>query len=449
MNTILVVDDERSMRDLLSIMLKKQGYTVFTAESGEQAKRLMVEESVDLLISDIIMPGGDGIDLLKFTKEFSPATAVIMITAFASPRSAVDTLKLGAIDYITKPFDIDEIRMVVRQAFDKKKLIGRAIICKSPKMDQILRLVEQVARTNSTILIMGESGTGKELVALHTHACSLRKDNRFFSINCGALPETLLESELFGHMKGSFTGAFNNKKGLLEVADHGTLLLDEIADMSTPMQVKLLRFLQERTIRRIGGVKDIPVDVRIIAATNKDLPKLAAEGKFREDLFYRINVIPIQIPPLRDRREDILPIAEHFLQRFCRQIDKPITGFAPEAVEMLMEWTWPGNVRELENAVERAVALELGDRVSVGSLPERILGGQRAGASAQSANAAELGQGFNLEEYVQEIERTFIARALEQSRGAQKRAAELLGITPRSLRYYMSKYGLRRLASDE
>ncbi len=444
MSTILIVDDEKSMRDLLSIMLRKQGYTVLTAEGGEQAKRIVTEETVDLVISDIAMPDGDGIDLLRYVKQSSPSTAVIMITAYASPKTAVESLKLGAIDYITKPFDVEEIRLVVRQAFDRRKLIGKEIIWKSPLVGNILQLVEQIAPTNSTILITGESGTGKELIAQRLHAFSRRKDNRFFWINCGALPETLLESELFGHMRGSFTGAVNNKKGLLEVADHGTLLLDEIAEMSPPMQVKLLRFLQERTIRRIGGITDISVDVRIIAATNKDLGRLAAEGKYREDLYYRINVVEIHLPPLRDRREDILPISEHFLRKYSVQLGKNLKGFSQEAVDLLVSWEWPGNVRELENAVERAVALERGDEVSRSSFPERMLTNTPIhGSIPVDENAPEIGDGFKLEDYVQQIERSYIAKALERAQGSQKKAAELLGITPRSLRYYMSKFGLK------
>jgi len=445
MNTILIVDDEKSMRDVLSIMLRKQGYSVKTAESGEQAKRQIEQEHVDLVITDIAMPDGDGIDLLRSIKQTSPSTAVIMITAYASPKSAVESLKLGALDYITKPFDIEEIRLVVRQALDRKRLLGKEIVWKSPTIGSILQLVEQIAPTNSTILVTGESGTGKELIAQRIHAFSQRKDHRFFSINCGALPETLLESELFGHMKGSFTGAVNNKKGLLEAADQGTLLLDEIAEMSHPMQVKLLRFLQERTIRRIGGITDIPVNVRIIAATNKDLSQLAATGRFREDLYYRINVLEIHLPPLRDRREDILPLLAAFLQRYASQLGKTVSRYTPDAVDVLLAYDWPGNVRELENVVERAVALERTDQVTAASLPERLLNRTPAHSvpGIGDGGRIELPEGFKLEEYVQQIEKSHIQLALDRCDGNQKRAAELLGLTPRSLRYYVGKYGLR------
>ena len=342
--------------------------------------------AVDVLISDIKMPGMSGVDVLREAKRIDPDIVGIMITAFASTESAVEALRLGAYDYLTKPFDVEELKAKVNNALERRTLkqenvlLKRAlrtasafsnIIGRSKAMHDVFDLIETVAPTNSTILVTGESGTGKELVARAIHVNSLRRDHPFVALNCGALPETLLESELFGHMRGAFTGAAVTKKGLLEAAEHGTVFLDEISEMSPMMQVKLLRVLQERTFRRLGGNEEIEADIRIIAATNRDLPAAVAEGKFREDLYYRINVIPIQLPPLRERREDIAPLAEHFVAKYRERTGKTITGLTEDAIRALEAGDWPGNVRQLENVIERAVALERGPMIQVSSLPAR------------------------------------------------------------------------------
>src|SRR5579864_6583529 len=365
---ILVVDDERSMRELLAIVLRREGYEVIFAENGRAAVDLLEHEPVDLLISDIKMPDLSGVEVLRAAKRIDPHILGIMITAFASTETAVEAMRLGACDYLSKPFDVDLLKMKVREKIENRQLrqenlllkrtLGLShqfanIIGRSEPMLDVFKMIETVSRTNSTILLTGESGTGKGLVAQAIHFHSLRREKPMVSLNCGAMPETLLESELFGHMRGAFTGADSNKKGLLEVAERGTIFLDEIGEMSAVMQVKLLRVLQERRFRRVGGLEELQADIRVIAATNQDLTKLVAEGRFREDLFYRINVIPIVLPPLRERREDIPLLAEHFLAKYAEQIGKAVTALSRETLDLLVGYTWPGNIRELENIVER------------------------------------------------------------------------------------------------
>jgi two-component system response regulator PilR (NtrC family) len=454
---ILVVDDERSMRELLAIVLRREGYEVLLAENGRTAVEMLEREPVDLLISDIKMPDLSGVEVLRAAKRIDQDILGIMITAFASTESAVEAMRLGACDYLSKPFDIDLLKMKVREKIENRQLrqenvllkrtLGLShqfanIIGRSESMLAVFKMIETVARTNSTILLTGESGTGKGLVAQAIHFHSLRRDKPMVSLNCGAMPEALLESELFGHMRGAFTGADTNKKGLLEVAEKGSIFLDEIGEMSAVMQVKLLRVLQERRFRRVGGLEELQADIRVIAATNQDLPKRIAEGLFREDLFYRINVIPIALPALRDRREDIPLLAEHFLAMYNEQMGKQITGISHEAMALLTEYDWPGNIRELENAVERAVALEATPSILPDSLPAHFqMGGTSGAAGAPAEDLPDAG--FDLEAHVKEIERGYIAEALKRSGGVQVKAAELLGMSFRSFRYYVKKYNLR------
>jgi two-component system response regulator PilR (NtrC family) len=458
---ILVVDDERSMRELLAIVLRREGYEVMLAENGRAAVDLLEREPVDLLISDIKMPDLSGVDVLRAAKKIDQDILGIMITAFASTDTAVEAMRLGACDYLSKPFDIDLLKMKVREKIENrqlrqenlllKKTLGLShqfsnIIGRSAAMLDVFKMIETVARTNSTILLTGESGTGKGLVAQAVHFHSLRREKPMVSLNCGALPETLLESELFGHMRGAFTGADSNKKGLLEVAEHGTIFLDEIGEMSAVMQVKLLRVLQERRFRRVGGLEELQADIRVIAATNQDLTRAVAEGRFREDLYYRINVIPITLPPLRERREDIPLLAEHFVAKYAEVMEKPITAIAHETMDLLVQHDWPGNIRELENVVERAVALEATPVILPDSLPAGVRGDAvpRIPASASAAPADALPEsGFDLEAHVKEIERGYIAEALKRAGGVQVKAAELLGMSFRSFRYYVKKYNLR------
>jgi two-component system, NtrC family, response regulator PilR len=453
---ILVVDDERSMRELLSIVLRREGYDVLLAENGRTAVELLEREPVDLLISDIKMPDVSGVDVLRAAKRIDQDILAIMITAFASTDTAVEAMRLGACDYLSKPFDVDLLKMKVREKIENRQLrqenvllkrtLGLShqfsnIIGRSEAMLQVFKMIETVARTNSTILLTGESGTGKGLVAQAVHFHSLRREKPFVALNCGAMPENLLESELFGHMRGAFTGADSNKKGLLEVAERGTVFLDEIGEMSAVMQVKLLRVLQERRFRRVGGLEEIQADIRVIAATNQDLAKLIAEGRFREDLFYRINVIPIALPPLRDRREDIPLIADFFLGKYNDQMGKAISGISHEAMALLVAYDWPGNIRELENVLERAVALEGSPSVLPDSLPPAVRGdAPRAGSAAVEVLPDS---GFDLEAHVKEIEMSYIAEALKRAGGVQVKAAELLGMSFRSFRYYVKKYNLR------
>ncbi len=455
---ILVADDERSMRELLAIVLKREGYEVLLAENGQQALAALQAGHVDLVISDIKMPDMSGVEVLRAAKAVDVSLPTIMMTAFASTDTAVEAMRLGACDYLIKPFDVDELKLKVREKLEARQLrqenvllrrtlnqphVVAGIIGRSAPMLAVFDLLESVAKTTSTVLVTGESGTGKELVARALHFQSLRRDRPFVALNCGALPETLLESELFGHMRGAFTGAESTKKGLVEIAEGGTIFLDEIGEMTPMMQVKLLRVLQERRFRRVGGLEEIEADIRVVAATNQDLPKLVAEGRFREDLYYRINVIPIQLPALRERREDIPLIAEHFLEKFRQQMGKPLVGISGAAMEVLQRYHWPGNIRELENVVERAVALERTPAILPESLPAQVQSGSTA-AAAGSADLAALPEGgFDLEQHVQSVERRYLAQALERAGGVQVRAAELLGMSFRSFRYYAKKYNLR------
>lgn len=455
MKKILIVDDERSMRELLTHILKAERNAVNCAPSAVDAINLMKSDIYDLVISDVRMPDMDGIELLEEIRRSSPDTMVILMTAFASLETARKAFKLGADDFIQKPFDLDELKVIVRHVLEKKALrqenallrrqfheryrLGN-LIGKSRKMREVYELVETVAPTASTILIHGESGTGKELVARAIHEQSPRKDKPFVSINCGAFTETLLESELFGYVKGAFTGAAANKKGLFESAEGGTLFLDEIGEMSPLMQVKLLRVLQEKKIRRVGGAEEIDIDVRIVSATNRDLEEMMEEGKFREDLYYRINVIPIDLPPLWQRREDIRELAFHFLEKFGGQAGKPNLGIAEEALILLERYNYPGNVRQLEHIMERAVALESTEAVQPARLPEQVL---RYDPRQLEASTLLPPEGINLDAYLSELEKTYLQLALERTGGNQTKAAELLGMSVRSLRHCLDKFEMR------
>jgi len=461
---ILVVDDESSLRDMLRIVLRRDGYEVLLAENGSAAIDVLKRERVDLLLSDIRMSEVSGVDVLKAAKELNRDIVAFMMTAFASTETAVEAMRLGAVDYLTKPFSMDELRLKIQQHLESSRLkqenvlLKRAlnsrhefsnIIGRSDSMLAVFRMIETIAKTGSTVLVTGESGTGKELAARAIHFNSMRRDHPFVALNCGAVPETLLESELFGHMRGAFTGADTNKKGLLETAERGTIFLDEIGEMTLSMQVKLLRVLQERRYRRLGGTDESQADIRVIAATNQDLPRLVAEGKFREDLFYRINVIPVHLPPLRERREDVALLAQHFLEKHSARAGKSVRGLSQEATALLEAHHWPGNVRELENVIERCVALEQTPVVLAETLPANIRSaghGTFAPASGPGATPGgfpDLGDGFDLEARGEEFYRHYIALALERAGGVQVKAAEMLGMSFRSFRYYAKKLKLR------
>jgi two-component system response regulator PilR (NtrC family) len=454
LDRILIVDDEKGMRDLLSIMLRNDGYKVDSAESANRARDLILKTSYDLIISDIAMPDGSGVDVLRAAKETQPDTIVILITAYASTESAIEALKLGAYDYIIKPFDVEEMRIVLKNALERRQLERENTLLKrelqensrfddlvgeSAAMEEVRAMLDRVAGTSSTVLISGESGTGKELAARAIHRRSPRKSKQFVSINCGALPDELLESELFGHVKGSFTGAVATKKGLFEVADGGTIFLDEIGDTSPAMQIKLLRVLQEREIRRVGGTEQLEVDVRVIAATNQDLEAMVRAKRFREDLFYRINVIAIKMPALREKREDIPVLANHFLAKYTRMMGKKIREISAEAMRQLMEYSWPGNVRELENVIERAVALETTDRILPGSFSRDVTARHEVGPPLPVALED---RGIDLETQLEQLRERFMSEALTRTHGVQTRAAELLGMSFRSFRYFAKKYNL-------
>jgi len=449
---ILVIDDEASMRELLGIMLRKEGYVVDLVASRSTAAAVLDRGPVNMVITDVKLPDGDGIEILRHVKAASPETAVVVMTAYGTTETAVAALKLGAQDYLVKPFDVDELKIVVRNALEKQRLEEENLLLKaefrvqhgldrivgaSPRMAQLFELVRSVASTSSTILVQGESGTGKELVAKAVHALSPRRDAPFVSVNCAALPENLLESELFGHMKGAFTDAHQTKKGLFETAHRGTLMLDEVGEMAPTMQVKLLRALQERRVRRVGANDEVEVDVRVIAATNRPLEDMVRDRRFREDLYYRLNVIPILVPPLRERPEDIPLLAKHFLERFTREMGKQVTRISDEAMARLVRYAWPGNVRELENVIERAVALE----TTAAVMPERLPDAFGLTRAADGDALPDFKDGFSLDRHLEAIEAALVRRALEEAAGNRGTAARLLGVTPRSLRYLIRKHG--------
>ena len=458
---LLIVDDERSIRELLEISFRKENHKVDVATNGEEAKRLLASRLFDIVVSDICMPDMDGVELLRYSKEVSPDTTFILITGVPTIDTAVAAVNFGADRYVIKGDRLlDELRPAVQQVAERLALKKEAgylrrelrrltgldhMIGTSPKMRSIFELIQNIAPQPSRVLITGESGTGKELVARAIHENSARAKQPFITINCGAFPETLLESELFGYVKGAFTGANENRRGLFHAANGGTLFMDEIGNMSVTMQVKLYRVLQEGKVRAIGSTEETDVDVRIIAATNKDLAKEIAEGRFREDLYYRLSVIPIHLPPLREREQDIPLLAREFLGRFAKSMNKKIEGIEPEAMRRLEVYDWPGNVRELENTIERAVALEGRSRISVDALPEKIQKHfqETVPHAGRNGNGTCLpDEGLNLEEYVQGLERSYLLAALERSGGVRTQAASLLKMSYRSFRHYAKKYGV-------
>ena len=458
MASILVCDDQRSICEMLDISLRKDGHRVETVNGGDAAKKKLSSANYELLITDIKMPQTDGIEVLRFARQSSPDTSVILITAVEDYEAAVQAVKGGAFDYIHKgPGLLEELKLAVGRALEtlvlqrenfafKRDAASRNslenFIGSSSVIEKLKTTIRTVAPTASTVLIYGESGTGKELVARAVHACSTRSTEPFVSINCGAFPETLLESELFGYVKGAFTGASQNKRGLFEVASGGTIFLDEIGEMSLSMQVKLLRVLQERTIRPVGGTQETPVDVRVIAATNRDLREMIANGTFREDLYYRVSVIPIQVPPLRERREDIELLANHFLKKYSVAAQKSILRISQESLDALKAFEWPGNVRQLENTIERAVAMETGSELRIDLEADRPRARVVAASSNGHSSPDVPSDGIDFEKYVAGIERSLIESALQQSGGVQIRAAELLKVSYRSFRHLLKKYDI-------
>jgi two-component system response regulator PilR (NtrC family) len=456
MAAILVVDDEASMRELMEILLGKQGHRVSTAGDLGSAVARVAEGGVDLVITDLRLGADSGIEVLRRVKEHSPATEVIVVTAFATTENAVQAMKLGAYDYVLKPFKVDELRLVVEKALEhrallqenrvlrrvgKPRLAAPEIIGHSAATEEVRALVEKVAPTRTTVLVTGESGVGKEVVARAIHDRGDRRDQPFVAINCGAIPEGLIESELFGHEKGSFTGAHEAKAGLFEVAGTGTLFLDEVAELPPQLQVRLLRALQERRIRRVGGTADLAFAARIVAATNRELGEEVTAGRFREDLFYRLNVIQLRVPPLRDRREDIPLFVAHFLVRFAVEAGKADVRLSPEAERRLFEYGYPGNVRELANVVERAVTLADGPEIRVEDLPPALR--TAAGAPPSAPASAELPEaGMDLQSHLDGIERNLLEQALARAGGVKTEAARLLSLTFRSLRYRLAKFGI-------
>jgi DNA-binding NtrC family response regulator len=456
--TILIIDDEEIMREILETLLSREGYSVRVAASGAEGLELAKSIPFDAAIVDVMMPGMDGMAVLEALKQLDDELPVIMITAFASVENAIAAMKRGAFDYITKPFKNDEVLVVIRNAVERRQLIAEntalkqslqaqthnfaGIIGRSPKMKQVFDLIIQAAPSRSTMLITGESGTGKELVARAIHTHSSRPDKAFVTVNSGNLPPELLESTLFGHVKGAFTGAVYPKKGLCDMADRGTIFFDEIGNIPLETQAKLLRVIQEREFMRLGGMETIKVDVRIIAATNCDLRQMMEAGRFREDLYYRLHVINIYLPPLRQRKEDIPVLAQHFLVKYGEENNKPGLELAPEALDLLMDYHWPGNVRELENVMERAVVLATGRRIGPDLIPDQV----RTAPAFQIPKFVVPPEGISFKDVITNVEKRLIESTLEAAGGVQKRAAELLGIKPTTLNEMIKRYdiGVRR-----
>ncbi len=452
---ILVVDDELSMREVLEYMLNKEGYQVTCAENGVNAIGLLEKQHFDLLLCDIKLGDISGLEVLRASKKANQDTVVILISAYATTETAVEAMNEGAYDYVPKPFDKDELLQTIAKALDlrtiehekeildgqlKENLHFGLLVGSSPAMGHIYKLIQQVAKTKTNVLITGESGTGKELIAQAIHQESARSDQPFVVINCGGIPETLMESELFGHKKGSFTGATQDKKGLFEIAHKGTIFLDEIGELSLPVQVKLLRAVQEKVFKPVGGNEDITVDIRIVSATNKNLEKEIIGGNFREDLFYRLNVIELKVPPLRERKTDLRTLAQHFLEKYCKEMGKEITKFSSYAIDLLNKYDFPGNIRELENLLERSVALSttniiLPDSLALSLHKRRWI----EGFKDRRFDLDEVGRGVALDSILEEIERAYLKKALDCSNGSKNKAAELLDISFRSLRYRLDK----------
>jgi len=457
---ILIVDDELSMRELLEYMLTREGYRATCAENGRQAVALVEQNSFDLMLCDMRLGDLSGLDVLRACKKHHPDTVVIMISAYASTETAVEAMNLGAYDYVPKPFNKDELLETVAKALklrtieqEKELLDGELrrslnfgmIVGSSPAMQHIYKMILQVSKTKTNVLITGESGTGKELIARAIHKESGRRDEPFVAINCGGIPETLMESELFGHKKGSFTGAAQDKPGLFQEAHRGTIFLDEIGELSLPIQVKLLRAVQEKTVRPVGGTDDIAVDIRILSATNKQLEKEVIAGKFREDLFYRLNVIEIKVPPLRERKADLRAMAQHFLEKYSKEIGKEISKLSSYALDLMLKYDFPGNVRELENLMERSVALSttniiLPDSLALSVHKRRWI----EGVQDRRFDVDEVAKGVALDSILEEIERAYLKKALECSNGNKNKAAELLGISFRSIRYRLEKLSMEQ-----
>ena len=463
MSNLLIVDDELGMRQFLTHLFQRDGHEVRVAESGRKAMALLREEPADLIISDVKMPDMGGIELLRAARELLPQVEVVLMTAFANVETAREAFLLGAYDFVQKPFDNDLLKEVVARALEKIALVKEKdailkvlaqgqrtqaqlgnIIGRSASMQSLFQMIETVAQVQATVLVTGESGTGKELVARAIHDLGPRAEKPFVSVNCGAFTETLLESELFGYVKGSFTGANANRKGLFEAANSGTIFLDEIGEMSPAMQVKLLRVLQERKLRPVGATEETTVDTRVIAATNRDLASMVKDGTFREDLFYRISVIPIELPALRQRLEDVADLANHFVAKFCAQGGRSL-GISDSAMRLLENYSWPGNVRELEHTIERAVALETSDAIQPERLPEKITSYNPQRVAAAFAFPEE---GINLTAYLDQLEKTYLLEALQRSGGNQTNAATLLQLSVRSLRHLLDKHGIRALTAQ-
>lgn len=460
---ILVVDDEESIREFLEIMLRKEGYEITCAEDGQKALDLIKKKSFDLVISDLQMPNMSGLELLKQVKDIYPDMLYMMITAFGTTETAVEAMKLGAYDYLTKPFKIDEVRINIANALRslnlevenrtlKKELKAeysfQNLVGNSESMHRIYEMIRRVSQTPTNVLITGESGTGKEMVAKAIHYNGPLKDQPFVTVNCGAIPESLMESEMFGHKKGSFTGAVADKSGLFEVADGGSLFLDEVGELPLTIQVKLLRAIQERVIRRVGATDDTKVDVRIIAATNRNLEDMVKKGEFRQDLFYRLNVINIKTPSLRERSDDIPLLAGHFLKKYNDRLGKNIGGISADAMELLKRYDYPGNVRELENIIERTVALESGATILPESLPPFV--NTPSGRKLASSNEIQVtADGLDLDRIMGQIEKELLIKAIHTAGGVKKKAAKLLNITFRSMRYRVEKYSLGSLGDDD
>lgn len=450
---ILVVDDEKSMREILEIFLKSEGYGVSVAENGEKAIKAVKEDIFDLIITDMNMPKVGGLELLRNVKQTAPDTVVVIITAFGTTESAVEAMKLGAYDYIQKPFQMDDIRLVIKNALEKQRLQKDVsilkeqlkapslenIIGKSDAMQTLFSVISKTAESSASVLITGESGTGKELVAKAVHSLSARKEHHFVAVNCAAIPEGLLESELFGYMKGAFTGAASNKQGLFELANDGTLFLDEIGEMPMSLQAKLLRVIEGGAFRRVGGVSDINVDVRIISATNKNLGERIETGQFREDLYFRLNVLSVKIPPLRERRDDIPLLVDHFLMKFSGDKKK----FSRDAIELLKNYRWKGNVRELENIIERVVLLCDSDVIGAEHLPDEI------SSVSRTEKVAVPSGGIDIEKLMEDTEKSYLLKALEKTNGVKTEAAKLLNLTFRSFRHKLKKYGIdKKIITD-